>query len=576
MIYLCLCDCHLLFNIEGIRPIFQSSGGAAMAFRGGGNSATSIHGYKGPTSSHNGAPPPQHTFGASTTGFLNAQTINGGYGYTKNIQQSPGFGRGQVVYQGARRGRGQATIQPQISSPEFHHQNPYKYVAPKSSPVSDDTMERPMRPEEVALLNKFLHKKVDLMQNSGIDVSLDRSDPRSPLHSIRSFRDLRLRPELLEALNVLGFTQPSKIQEFALPLLIMEPPTNIIAQSQSGTGKTATFVLTMLSRVDASKKHPQCLCLAPTYELAIQIGEVVGKIAQFMPDVKVHYAVRGVKPSAPITEQIIIGTPGKLVDYLTKYHCLDASQISCLVLDEADVMINQAGYTEQSTQIYNTIEAKSPHVQTMLFSATYGEDVVKFAMQLIKNAVTVTLKREDQSLPNIKQYFVECPGRDAKYQAVVELYSGLTIASCVIFTHTRRSASWLAERMVEKGHSVGVLHGEMTVEERAESIQRFKDGDFKVLITTNVCARGIDVSQVTIVINYDPPLLYDNPTEPDYDTYLHRIGRTGRFGKAGIAINFVDSREALNIIKKIEAFFGKPIPRLDPSDLEQLEAVEND
>ncbi|KIH62405.1 helicase protein [Ancylostoma duodenale] len=178
------------------------------------------------------------------------------------------------------------------------------------------------------------------------------------------------------------------------------------------------------------------------------------------------------------------------------------------------------------------------------------------------------LKREDQSLPNIKQYFVECPGRDAKYQAVVELYSGLTIASCVIFTHTRRSASWLAERMIEKGHLVGVLHGEMSVEERASSIEQFKEGIFKVLITTNVCARGIDVSQVTIVINYDPPLLYENPSEPDYDTYLHRIGRTGRFGKAGIAINFVDSREALAIIKKIEAFFGKPIPKLDPSDLE--------
>ncbi|VDL77382.1 unnamed protein product [Nippostrongylus brasiliensis] len=230
-----------------------------------------------------------------------------------------------------------------------------------------------MRPEEVALLNKFLHKKVDLMQNSGIDVSLDRSDPRSPLHSIRSFRDLRLRPELLEALNVLGFTQPSKIQEFALPLLIMEPPTNIIAQSQSGTGKTATFVLTMLSRVDASKKHPQGVK-----------REFIVTFDSFL------FVTILVSASAPITEQIIIGTPGKLVDYLTKYHCLDASQISCLVLDEADVMINQAGYTEQSTQIYNTIEAKSPHVQTMLFSATYGEDVVKFAMQLIKNAVTVT------------------------------------------------------------------------------------------------------------------------------------------------------------------------------------------
>ncbi|KAK5972631.1 Atp-dependent rna helicase [Trichostrongylus colubriformis] len=543
--------------------------GATMAFRGGGHSV-SIHGYKGPTSSLNGAPPPQHTFGASMAGYAGAQ--NGGYGYTKNVFPPASYGRGQAISAASYRGRGQTNVQQHY--PPGH--NPYRYVAPKPVPVDDDVMEKPMKPEEVALLNKFLHKKVDLMQNSGIDVSLDRNDPRSPLHSIRSFRDLRLRSELLEALNVLGFTQPSKIQEFALPLLIMEPPTNIIAQSQSGTGKTATFVLTMLSRVDPSKKLPQCLCLAPTYELAIQIGEVVAKIAQFMPEVKVHFAVRGVKPSAPITEQIIIGTPGKLVDYIAKYHCLDPSHICCLVLDEADVMINQAGYTEQSTQIYKTIETHSPGVQTMLFSATYGEDVVKFAMQLIKNAVTVTLKREDQALPNIKQYFVECQGRDAKYQAVVELYSGLTIASCVIFTHTRRSASWLAERMVEKGHSVGVLHGEMSVEERAESIQRFKDGDFKVLITTNVCARGIDVTQVTIVINYDPPLLYENPSEPDYDTYLHRIGRTGRFGKAGIAINFVDSREALVIIKKIEAFFGKPIPRLDPSDLEQLEAVEND
>ncbi|KAK6042994.1 hypothetical protein COOONC_19500 [Cooperia oncophora] len=239
-----------------------------MAFRGGGNSV-SIHGYKGPTSSFNGAPPPQHTFGASMAGFAGAQSINGGFGYPKGVHPPTSFGRGQALPGASYRGRGQTTVQHQY--PAGH--NPYKYVAPKHSPVGDDVMEKPMKPEEVALLNKFLHKKVDLMQNSGIDVSLDRSDPRSPLHSIRSFRDLRLRPELLEALNVLGFTQPSKIQEFALPLLIMEPPTNIIAQSQSGTGKTATFVLTMLSRVDSSKRYPQCLCLAPTYELAIQIGE---------------------------------------------------------------------------------------------------------------------------------------------------------------------------------------------------------------------------------------------------------------------------------------------------------------
>ncbi|KJH45669.1 DEAD/DEAH box helicase [Dictyocaulus viviparus] len=372
-------------------------------FRGGGNSVSLLGefifaiqsavvdrtqqlGFKNSMSGSNGEPPPQHTYGMSMAGIADASNINGGFLYSNNTQRQSSYGIRQAPIGNGYRGRGHSAIQ----YPNQNLTNPYKYVAPKPTLTKDDVMEKPMRPEEVALLNKFLHKKVDLMRNSGIDISLDRNDPRSPLHSIHSFRDLRLRPELLEALNVLGFSQPSKIQEFALPLLIMEPPTNIIAQSQSGTGKTATFVLTMLSRVDPSQKHPQCICLAPTYELAIQIGDVVSKIAQFMPEVKVHFAVRGTKPSAPIVEQIVIGTPGKLVDYLTKYRCLDSSHIRCLVLDEADVMINQAGYAEQSTLIYNTIEAGSPGVQTMLFSATYGEDVVKFAMQLIKNAVTVT------------------------------------------------------------------------------------------------------------------------------------------------------------------------------------------
>ncbi|GMT14888.1 hypothetical protein PFISCL1PPCAC_6185, partial [Pristionchus fissidentatus] len=442
----------------------------------------------------------------------------------------------------------------------------------------EPVVDKPMSPEEIALLNKFLHKTVNLMKNESVDITEIQHDPNSPLYSICTFEEMRLKEPLLKALHSLGFLQPSRIQEFALPLLLMEPPTNMIAQSQSGTGKTAAFLLAMLSRVVLEDKFPQCICIAPTYELAMQIGEVVQKLGKFMPELTVHYAVKGVKVTRgqQLTDQFVIGTPGKMLDYVTKLNMFDASKVISLALDEADVMMSQQGHQDLSIRIYSEILRASSSVQAMLFSATYDQAVMDFANKIIKNAVCVTLNKKEQSLPNIKQYYVECLNREAKYEAVCNLYSGLTIASAIIFCHTRQSATWLATKMREKGHEVGVLHGDLSVEERALSIQQFKDGVFKVLATTNVCARGIDVSQVTVVINYDPPVHYNNLLEPDCETYIHRIGRTGRFGKAGIAINFVDSRDALNVIKKIEAHFEKEITKLDPSDMQQLEAIERD
>ncbi|KAF8362140.1 ddx-19 [Pristionchus pacificus] len=575
-------------------------------------------------------------------------------------------------------------------------------------------VDKPMSAEEIALLNKFLHKTVNLMQNESVNISAKQLDPSSPLYSMHTFEEMRLREPLLKACADLGFHQPSRIQEFALPLLLMEPklvddlfeqyfsngkklrpdeaekrmrerndilpaqrmtfdqirnrittllsqkkehqrkehgnkqrrhvkliddferdlaeegislddieeevdlerpldeddliitsdeiydlvhsnkknpsepvfsdfgelehPTNMIAQSQSGTGKTAAFLLSMLSRVVVDDKFPQCICLAPTYELAMQIGEVVSKLTKFMPEITIHYAVKGVKVTRgqKLTDQFVIGTPGKMLDYVTKLNMFDISKVICLVLDEADVMMSQQGHQDLTIRIYAEIERASPSVQTLLFSATYDQTVMEFANKIVKNAVSVTLSKKEQTLPNIKQYYVECLNREAKYEAVVNLYSGLTIASAIIFCHTRQSATWVADRMKEKGHEVGVLHGDLSVEDRAKSIQQFKDGVFKVLVTTNVCARGIDVSQVTVVINYDPPVHFNNLLEPDYETYLHRIGRTGRFGKAGIAINFVDSRDSLYIVKKIEAHFEKEITKLDPSDMEQLEAIDKD
>ncbi|CAI4225864.1 unnamed protein product [Auanema sp. JU1783] len=502
--------------------------------------------------------PPQHSFGVSSRG--------GGRGFqTGNAVFNPNLfsvSRGSPTVNRGR-GRGASNFVPAVQQKQS---------------LDESTIDNPMTPEEIALLNKFLHKKVQMMREGTVDVQKQRADPTSPLHSVIAFRELRIKPELLKALDLMGFEQPSKIQEFALPLLLMEPPTNLIAQSQSGTGKTAAFVLTMLSRVNVEKKMPQCLCLAPTYELARQIGEVMTEMSKFMGDFKIHYAVKGstVNRGQTLTEQVIIGTPGRVIDYITKYRAFDPAEIICIVLDEADVMISQRGHLDLSYRIYNAVSQASPNVQAMLFSATYDPPVMEFAEKLIKDAVSVTLKREDQALPNIKQYYVECHSRDAKFKAVCDLYSGLVIASSVIFTHTRSSATWIANRMLERGHDVAVLHGDMTVKERALAIEQFKEGYYKVLITTNVCARGIDVSQVSIVINYDVPYYMDNREEPDFETYIHRIGRTGRFGKSGIAINFVDTHQAYNMIKKIEQHFGKDIVKLDPSDLAQLEDIEKD
>ncbi|CAP23459.2 Protein CBG03203 [Caenorhabditis briggsae] len=457
----------------------------------------------------------------------------------------------------------------------------YKYT--KSTDT--DPHEKVPVPADIALLNKFIQKEVKMMKDTVVDVQ--RQDPKSPLYSISSFRELRLKPEVLQALDSLNFQFPTRIQETALPLLLMEPPSNLIAQAQSGTGKTAAFVLTMLCRIDINLKCPQCICLAPTLELAKQIGEVVEKMGRYMENLKIHYAIKGGNMAAmrgrKLTEQIVIGTPGITRDYLQKYKCIDPSQIRCLVLDEADVMIYHQGFTDISTTIYNMVEEASDSVQSMLFSATYDEPVINFATKIIKNAIVVMLKREEQALPNIKQFFVQCACRDSKYAAIVNLYSGLAVASSVIFCHTKASVMWLYENMKARGHKVDVLHGDMSVVERADTIIRFKRGDFKVLITTNVFARGIDVAQVSVVINYDLPIKYnehDSPmvidgfTQPDCETYLHRIGRTGRFGKTGIAINLIDSEDSMNMINVLENHFQMKIARMDPSNIVELEAIE--
>uniref|UniRef100_A0A8C5XR34 RNA helicase n=1 Tax=Microcebus murinus TaxID=30608 RepID=A0A8C5XR34_MICMU len=389
-----------------------------------------------------------------------------------------------------------------------------------------------------SLLNKLIRS--NLVDNTN-QVEVLQRDPNSPLYSVKSFEELRL-------------------------------PQNLIAQSQSGTGKTAAFVLAMLSHVEPANKYPQCLCLSPTYELALQTGKVIEQMGKFYPELKLAYAVRGNKleRGQKISEQIVIGTPGTVLDWCSKLKFIDPKKIKVFVLDEADVMIATQGHQDQSIRIQRMLPR---NCQMLLFSATFEDSVWKFAQKVVPDPNVIKLKREEETLDTIKQYYVLCNSRDEKFQALCNLYGAITIAQAMIFCHTRKTASWLAAELSKEGHQVALLSGEMMVEQRAAVIERFREGKEKVLVTTNVCARGIDVEQVSVVINFDLPV--DKDGNPDNETYLHRIGRTGRFGKRGLAVNMVDSKHSMNILNRIQEHFNKKIERLDTDDLDEIEKIAN-
>lgn len=458
---------------------------------------------------------------------------------------------------------------PTISNSGDHSQNQNQHVeqTPSVQTPSGQPEEKESSKAEISVLQKLLRS--GLVKNKA-DLEVLRKDPTSPLHSVKSFEALHLKPMLLKGVYGMGFNAPSKIQETALPVLLADPPCNMIAQSQSGTGKTAAFVLTMLSRVDSTKNHPQCLCLAPTYELALQIGEVTREMSKHMQGLEVTMAVRGerVARGQKLNSHILIGTPGTVVDWAFKFKSFDIRQIRVFVLDEADVMISLQGHQDQSYRLQRGLS----DCQMLLFSATYDKSVMDFAEKIIPNdPIIIKLRREEESLDNIKQYYIECNNQQEKFEALSNIYSAISIGQSMIFCHTRKMASWLAEKMTKDGHAVGLLSGELPIEMRADIIKRFRDGKEKVLITTNVSARGIDVEQVTVVVNFDLPLTMDN--KPDCETYLHRIGRTGRFGKNGIAINFVDGHRSMTTLRYIEKHFQRNISKLDADDLDAIEKI---
>ncbi|XP_049852750.1 eukaryotic initiation factor 4A-I isoform X2 [Schistocerca gregaria] len=358
---------------------------------------------------------------------------------------------------------------------------------------------------------------------------------------VENFDDMNLKEELLRGIYAYGFEKPSAIQQRAIMPCIKGH--DVIAQAQSGTGKTATFSISILQLIDTSLRECQALILAPTRELAQQIQKVVIALGDFM-NAQCHACIGGTNVREDMKKlemgvHVVVGTPGRVMDMINR-RALRTNSIKLFVLDEADEMLSR-GFKDQ---IYDVFKTLNPDIQVILLSATMPADVLEVTGYFMRNPVQILVKKEELTLEGIKQFFVNVEREDWKLDTLCDLYDTLSITQAVIFCNTRRKVDTLTESMHKRDFTVSAMHGDMEQRERDVIMRQFRTGSSRVLITTDLLARGIDVQQVSLVINYDLPSNREN--------YIHRIGRGGRFGRKGVAINFVtqDDRRTLEDIEK--------------------------
>ncbi|ODQ81037.1 hypothetical protein BABINDRAFT_165757 [Babjeviella inositovora NRRL Y-12698] len=395
-----------------------------------------------------------------------------------------------------------------------------------------------------------------------------QADPNSPLYSVKSFEELGLSAELLKGLYAMKFEKPSKIQERALPLLIHEPAQNMIGQSQSGTGKTAAFSLNMLTRVNEADPSTQAICLSPARELARQTLDVIQVMSKFTKITTQLIVPESVPRGAHVNAQILVGTPGSTLDMIRRKQ-IDVSKLRVFVLDEADSMLDQQGLADQCVRVKRLLPKQT---QLVLFSATFPVKVREYAEKFVPNANSMELRPEELNVDSIKQLYMDCNSEAHKFEVLKELYGLMTIGSSIIFVQKKDTANILYAKLKQEGHACSILHGDLTTTDRDRLIDDFREGRSKVLITTNVLARGIDIPSVSMVVNYDLPV--DKNGKPDPSTYLHRIGRTGRFGRVGVSVSLVHDAASFKVLQAIKDYFGKcEMTRVPTDDWDEVEEI---
>mmetsp|Transcript_7894 Transcript_7894/g.11945 ORF Transcript_7894/g.11945 Transcript_7894/m.11945 type:complete len:406 (+) Transcript_7894:42-1259(+) len=375
--------------------------------------------------------------------------------------------------------------------------------------------------------------------------------------AIESFDAMDLKEDLLRGIYAYGFEKPSAIQQRAIKPILNSH--DVIAQAQSGTGKTATFAISILQKIDPNLKDCQALVLAPTRELAQQIVKVVRAIGDFL-EIEIMACVGGTAIRNDIRTlqngvHVVVGTPGRVYDMINR-RALKLDHVKLFTLDEADEMLSR-GFKDQ---IYDVFQFLPENVQVALFSATMPLEVLDVTNRFMPKPVRILVKRDELTLEGIRQFYIAVDKEDWKFDTLCDLYETLTITQAIIYCNTRRRVDWLTEKMQAKDFTVSCMHGEMEQSERDVVMREFRSGTSRVLITTDLLARGIDVQQVSLVINYDLPTNREN--------YIHRIGRSGRFGRKGVSINFVTEGD-VRYLRDIEEFYHTQVEEM-PMNVKDL------
>ena len=382
--------------------------------------------------------------------------------------------------------------------------------------------------------------------------------PTPDLKIYDSFDTMGLPDKLLRGIFAYGYERPSDIQMKAI--VPIKDGRDTLAQARSGTGKTATFCIGSMCRINPELKKMQVLILVHTRELAQQIKTVATALGEHMGIVT--YSATG---GTPIRDDlkaiergvhIVVGTPGRVFDLMNR-RALSRENIRVLILDEADQMLEDR-FKEQILCILDMGFPKD--CQVALFSATMPESVIDIAKELLRNPVRILIAPEEVTLEGITQYYVGLDKEEWKYDVLCDLYKQLTINQALIYVNKRQKAEWLAEKMTAEGFPLSFIHGEMEPEERTKRMRDFRSGVVRIMISTDLLARGIDIQQISLVINYELPIQREN--------YIHRIGRSGRFGRKGVAINLVCKDEE-TYLKDIETHYATKIVTL-PQDLASI------
>jgi superfamily II DNA/RNA helicase len=367
---------------------------------------------------------------------------------------------------------------------------------------------------------------------------------------INTWEDCVTNEYLLRGIYAYGFENPSAIQSKAIYPITCK--RDVIAQAQSGTGKTGAFTVASLSLIDPTVNETQALLLAPTHELAKQITSVVSSLGSYIPNLRIGTFIGGSSVMEDRTNDaphVAVGCPGRVYD-LFRRRILKPDHLRIIVIDEADEMLSK-GFQEQIQSIFQMLPME---VQVAIFSATLTRDVMDLTPRFMNNPVKITMEAEKLSLDGIRQYYVAVRSDDEKFDALKKLFNYINVTQCIIYCNSVHRVAQLTDAMREEGFSVDCIHRNMSKEDRDRVFKEFRSGVLRFLISSNITARGIDIQQVSVVINFD--------ITSDVHTYLHRIGRSGRWGRKGTAINFISPRD-IRIMRDIENYYRiqvQPLP----------------